>query len=101
METETETKADPRLSTKEKQFTVSAIKAEKTARVHSDITVINDYLLEHPDADIVATNKHEGAVTSVVADIPLGLLKLSNKARADDYYSGIVTSGELEARDDE
>lgn len=101
MDSETDTKSNPRLSTEEKQFTVSAVKAEKTARVHSDITVINDYLLEHPEAEIVETNTHEGAVTSVVADIPLGLLKLSNKPRANDYFSGIVTNGQLEARDGE
>lgn len=101
MESEATTREDPDLAPKEKEITIRAAKDQDRLRVHSDLPVINDYLLEHPSADIIEQRSKDGDVVTVLATIPIGVLKLSGKPRKTDHFSGVVTSAQLEARDDE
>lgn len=101
MANEASTREDPDLAPKEKEVTIRGSKDQNTLRVHSDLPVITDYLLEHPSAEIIDQRTKDGDIVTVLAEIPIGLLTLSNKPRKSDYYSGVVTNSELEARTDE
>jgi len=101
MANEANTREDPDLAPAEKEVTLRGAKDQDHLRVHSDLPVVNDYLLEHPSAEIIDRREKDGDVVTVEAEIPIGLLTLSNKPRKSDYYGDVVSSSELEARDDE
>lgn len=100
MVSETTIREDPDLAPEEKELTIRGAKDQERLRVHSDLSTVTKYLLRHPSADILDKRTKDGDVVSVEAEIPVGLLGLSNKPRASDYYSGVVSNSELEARDD-
>lgn len=100
MESEATTREDPDLAPKEKEVTIRGAKDQDHLRVHSDLSTVTKYLLKHPSAEIINRREKDGDVVSVVAEIPVGLLKLTNKPRKSNHYSGIVSSSNLEARDD-
>lgn len=101
MKSEANTREDPDLAPAEKEITIRGAKDQDHLRVHSDLPTVTRYLLEHPSAEIVNRREKDGAVVSVLAEIPVGLLGLSNKPRKVDHYSGVVSSSELEDRDNE
>lgn len=101
MANEANTREDPDLAPAEKEVTLRGAKDQGHLRVHSDLPVINDYLLDHPSAEIIDRREKDGDVVTVEAEIPIGLLTLSNKPRKSDYYGDVVTSSELTERTDE
>jgi hypothetical protein len=100
MGNETSTSEDPDLSPAEKEVTIRGAKDQDLLRVHADLPVVMDYLLDHPAAEIINRREKGGDVVSVIAEIPVGLLTLSNKPRKSSYYSDVVTSSELKGLDD-
>lgn len=100
MESEATTREDPDLAPAEKELTIRGAKDQDHLRVHSDLSTVTRYLLDHPSADILDRREKDGDVVSVEAKIPIGLLGLSNKPRKSDHYSGVVSNSELETRDD-
>lgn len=85
-----EVKSDPDLSSGEKEVTIRGANRADTLRVHSDVPVVCRYLLEQPDAEIVDKNTKDGAITSVIADIDIGLLRLSAKPRQSKTWGDTV-----------
>ena len=100
MESEATTREDPDLAPGEKEVTIRGAKDQDRLRVHADLPVIMDYLLDHPSVEIIDRREKGGDIVSVKATMPVGLLGLSNQPRKNDYYGSVVSGSELEGRDD-
>lgn len=97
----TEQREDPELAPEEKQVSLTTTKRDDVFRVHSEVTSVTRYLLEHPSAEIVNTRTVEGAVVACTAEIPRTLVKLQAKPRKSNSFAQMVSHAELQGEDDE
>lgn len=99
MTEETDIAEDPALTPDEKQLSLVTTKRGDEFRVHSELTAVTRYLLEHPEADVENTRTVDGTVVACTARIPHGLVKLQGKPRKSNAFSQLVSGGELQSRD--
>lgn len=94
----------PDLLTVEKQTTIGWVRDDDTARMHTDEGSIARTLLTHPHVAIDRVVLHTGvavdvdaaaesgaAVGSIIADVPLGLLKIAKAPRRTNRHGQIVS----------
>jgi len=94
----------PDLLTVEKQSSIVWVRDDDTARMHTDEGSIARALLRHPHVDIDRVVLHTGvsvdvdaaagsgaSVGSVVADVPIALLKIGKKPRGSALHSRVVS----------
>jgi len=94
----------PDLLPVEKESTIGWVRDDDTARMHTDEGSVARRLLLHPHVGIERVVLHTGvsvdvdaavesgaAVGSIVADVPLALLKLRRTPRQSGHHSKIVS----------
>ena len=94
----------PDLLTVEKQSSIVWVRDDDTARMHTDEGSIARALLRHPHVDIDRVVLHTGvsvdvdaavgsgaSIGSVVADVPIALLKIGKKPRGSALHSRVVS----------
>jgi hypothetical protein len=90
---------DPELGPEEKQVSLVTTKDSDTFRVHSEVTSITRYLLNHPAVEVENTREVEGSIVACTAVVPHGLVKLQGKPRKSDAFAQIASGGELQSRE--
>jgi hypothetical protein len=96
--------AHPDLLPVEKQTTIGWVRDDDTARMHTDEAAIARALLRHPhvgidrvvlhtgvSVDVDAAGESDAAVGSIIADVPIALLKISKKPRGSALHSRVVS----------
>ena len=94
----------PDLLTVEKQSSIVWVRDDDTARMHTDEGSIARALLRHPHVDIDRVVLHTGvsvdvdaavesgaAVGSIIADVPIALLKIGKNPRGSALHSRVVS----------
>jgi hypothetical protein len=96
--------AHPDLLPAEKETTIGWVRDDDAARMHTDEAAIARALLRHPHVGIDRVVLHTGvsvdvdaavesgaAVGSIIADVPIALLKIGKKPRGSALHSRVVS----------
>jgi hypothetical protein len=87
--------SDPDLSPAEKETTLTAPTDLDRCRIHTEIPTHIRWVLSVEESEITDFRAVDGAVVSVTATIPKGLVSLKSTSRSTDQDAGMVTRGGL------
>ena len=92
---------DPDLSRVEKETILRFAKDQDRATLHTDNGALVRRAIRHPRVRIESHNVHEGAITSIRATLPIGLVSISGKPRKDSGQASVISPSSLRDTDDE
>lgn len=84
---------DNKLSSIEKEFSITVNKAEQVLVVHSEIGSISRALLTRDDFKQIRCRKNdEGVIVAVSGELPMGTLRIGENGRSTGSFNSLVAS---------
>jgi|APHM01.1.fsa_nt_gi hypothetical protein len=86
----TEVKSDPMLGPDEREVTLGFAYSDDRVRVHSEITSVTRWLLQHPDFELTDRRIVDQATVAVTGWLPVGSLTLKGNPRKSQRPSDVL-----------